>query len=148
MIGISMVAMPILYSVGGNVALLFGMLKPKATTQIGAQVAKNVALATLVVTIDRCQKNRSPAKARPAKMSARPIRRSDGAPASAIRSQAQSSGSARATRQKALANGPTSARRTKIGDMPIARAPTTSAAKGAPKPPCGLAAGEACVIRF
>jgi hypothetical protein len=28
-------------------------------------------------------------------------------------------------------NGPTSASRTKIGDMPIASAPTTSAAKGA-----------------
>ena len=105
-------------------------------------------MATLVVTIDRCQKNRSPAKARPAKTSARPIRPSDGSRASAILSQAHSSGSASVTRQKALANGPTSARRTKIGDMPIASAPATRAAKGAPKPPCGLAAGEACVIGF
>ncbi len=81
-------------------------------------------------------------------MSARPIRPSDGWRASAILSQAHSSGSASVTRQKALANGPTSARRTKIGDMPIASAPTTRAANGAPKPPCGLAAGEACVIRL
>ena len=39
------------------------------------------------------------------------------------------------TRQKALVNGPTSASRTKIGDTPIATAPTTSAAKGARTPP-------------
>jgi hypothetical protein len=52
-------------------------------------------------------------------------------PRSLILIQAQSTGNARATRQKALVKGPTSATRTKIGDTPITSAPTTSAEKGA-----------------
>jgi hypothetical protein len=37
----------------------------KRMTKIGAEQAKKVALATVVLRIDRCQKNKSPAKARP-----------------------------------------------------------------------------------
>ncbi len=47
------------------------MSRPNRTTQIGAVVAKNVALAMLVLKIDRCQKNKSPATASAAKMVAR-----------------------------------------------------------------------------
>jgi hypothetical protein len=42
------------------------------TTNSGAVVARKVALATVVPRIERCQKNRSPAKARPARIEARP----------------------------------------------------------------------------
>ena len=99
-------------------------------TQIGAVVAKKVALATLVCRIAECQNSRSPAKARPASNVGQrePPPRRGCAPSSRIHSH--SSGSASATRQKALANGPTSAQRTKIGDMPIAMAPTDERAKG------------------
>src|SRR5205085_3120689 len=95
----------------------------------GAVVAKNVALATVVLMIARCQTRRSPVKARPASMVAGGNERRGapaGARASSILIQTYSTGSARLTRQKALANGPTPAAlatRTKSGEMPIATAP-------------------------
>ena len=46
------------------------MSQPNRTTQIGAVVAKKVALATLVWTMARCQKKRSPAKASPDRIAA------------------------------------------------------------------------------
>ena len=64
------------------------------------------------------------------------------------RIQAHSAGSASATRQNALANGPTSARRTKIGEMPIASAPATSAAKGAPSRPAASPRGRLASLVF
>ena len=42
--------------------------QPKMTTQSGAIVAKKVALAIVVRMMERCQKNRSPVKAMPARM--------------------------------------------------------------------------------
>ena len=57
--------------------------------------------------------------------------------AASMRAQSQSTGRARATRQKALAKGPLSARRTKVGEAPIATAPRRSAAKGKAKPASG-----------
>ena len=50
-------------------------------------------------------------------------------------------GERRATRQKALAKGPTSAKRTKIGEMPIASAPRRSAATGAARESRGAGTG-------
>ena len=47
--------------------------------------------------------------------------------------QINRNGKASATRQKALANGPTSAKRTNTGEIPIATAPKTSAAKAGAK---------------
>ena len=81
--------------------------------------------------IARCQKLRSPAKSSPAAMTemrADVSAGSDLAGCSSI-AQSQSAGSARPTRQKALVNGPTSAKRTKTGDIPIAIAPATRARK-------------------
>src|SRR5918997_3040822 len=114
-------------------------------TKMGAEQAKKVALATVVLRIDRCQKNKSPAKARPASTVAREKRRvCGGALASSSRIQAYSTGKARNTRQNALAKGPMSAaaRRTNSGETPIAAAPAHNAAKAGPKPTSSRAGRE------
>jgi cell pole-organizing protein PopZ len=108
------------------------MNQPNNTTQIGAVVANKVALATVVWVMARCQKNKSAEKAAPAQRVARG-KRLEGFPhpRSLIRIQPYNTGKASATRQKALVKGPTPARRTKIGESPMATAPMTSAANGA-----------------
>src|SRR3954468_11071329 len=94
-----------------------------AVTKSDARLASNVEFATEVKRIDQCQKARSPAKAKPAAMSighaARGARR-ERAPS---RASGHNSGAASATRQKALALGPTSAMRTKMGESAIQVAP-------------------------
>src|SRR3954469_13339395 len=93
--------------------------------------ASNVAFATEVSLIDQCQKERSPVKLRPTARSAMAC----GLSGRVVRArrdnnaQIQSAGAASATRQNADVMGPTSARRTKIGEKPIAVAPRISAAK-------------------
>src|SRR3954470_11482615 len=93
------------------------------------RLASNVAFATEVSLIDQCQNERSPVKLRPTARSAMAcglsgrvvrVRRDSNA-------QIQSAGAASATRQNADVIGPTSARRTKIGEKPIAVAPRISA---------------------
>src|SRR5262245_58293287 len=169
--------------------------KAPSATQIGMVVASNVALATVVPRIARCQKNRSPANRMPVRMMVRskgvsfcsetpspaalrsatsPPSKSDvsdfdqvlvpnsgklefggevdswhgiatqaplpggersaakrpGEGVSDFRSHhahTHKNGSARNTRQNALACGPTSAQRTKIGDAPMKTAPSASA---------------------
>jgi hypothetical protein len=81
------------------------MSHPNTTTQIGAVVAKKVAFATVVVTIERCQKKRPAANATPAQIVAGDIFGTSTSARSLVRTQAYKTGSARATRQKALVNG-------------------------------------------
>ena len=104
----------------------------KSTTQIGAVVAKKVALAIVVARIERCQSSKSPAKSSP-EITAGHVKVGL-APLPAWRSSnlahAQSMGRASDTRQNADANGPTPSMfdsRTKSGDTPIANAPIRSA---------------------
>src|SRR5438270_11739377 len=87
---------------------------PKAT-QIGAVVARKVALATVVARMARCQKKRSPAKNNPESQTLRSMPEESGDPFSA-KAQSARKGSAKKQRQNALAYGPTSARRTKIAE--------------------------------
>src|SRR4051812_14844404 len=85
---------------------IFSLSRSQApsATQIGAVVAKKVALATVVAMIDKCQKNRSPAKKTPDKMTARSMPRTDAAsPPFSHAAQIARNGSARAQRQNALA---------------------------------------------
>ncbi len=97
-----------------------------SATQIGAVVARNVAFATVVPRIAKCQKNRSPVNSSPASSIARSSR-GHAAERFSIRIHTQRNGSARNTRQNALAYGPTSAHRTNSTEAPIAIAPSTSA---------------------
>ena len=99
-------------------------------TQTGAKVAINVALAIVVLKIDRCQKNKSPAKNSPQQMMGQSnvqlivilcLRAS-------ILAQNHNIGSPKNTRQNALANGPTSAKRTNTGETPMAIAPMINSA--------------------
>ena len=101
------------------------------TTQTGARQDIKVALAIVVLTIDRCQKTRSPEKNRPDNNTA-------GANVSFSReflsrsshhAHTNNTGSPSNTRQNALANGPTSENRTNTGDTPMAMAPMVKAAK-------------------
>ncbi len=91
-------------------------------------------MATEVFSIAKCQKNRSPANRNPIQRINPASRRGSSAATSlrelSILSQAQRKGIDRAMRQKALANGPTSANRTKMGEAPMATAPRTSATMG------------------
>ncbi len=113
-----------------------------SATQTGARQDMSVALAMVVFMMARCQKVRSPAKNSPASN----VARSKAKAPSAGRSQASQNhrtGRARPARQKADAKGPTSARRTKIGDTPMAMAPATSATKAMDGPIAGGVAGMA-----
>ena len=98
-----------------------------SVTKIGARFASSVALAMLVSMIDQCQTARSPAKKKPAHTSSR-----EGAgfcPSGSVRAQSahsHSSGSASATRQKAVETGPVSLTFTKRADVAIAAAPASS----------------------
>jgi hypothetical protein len=117
-----------------------------SVTNTGAKLDSSVALATLVHFSDTCQAARSQAKHTPASRAALSGVR-DGAAADAgdvggelscaAIAQIHSSGTASATRQKALATGLTSDRRTKIGAKAIAAAPASRARKASG---CGAAA--------
>jgi len=97
-------------------------------TKIEARLASSVALATDVAWIDQCQKARSPAKARPAPASSQRSRGLGAPPArGASAAAAHNSGTASATRQNALAVGPTSAMRTQMGESAMQLAPAKRA---------------------
>jgi hypothetical protein len=103
-----------------------------SVTNNDARLASSVAFATVVSRIELCQKPRSPAKAKPAAISsgqalARVPCRSRGLAITRI----QSTGTASATRQNALAVTPVSETRTQIGDSAMQSAPASSAASGA-----------------
>src|SRR5262245_46746204 len=92
-------------------------------TKIDARLASRVELATEVCWIEACQKPRSPAKAMPA--ARRSIFRPVKLPGEDLRKRtgSHSAGTARATRQNAVAVGPHSDRRTKIGESAMHVAP-------------------------
>src|SRR5436190_9665317 len=96
-----------------------------SVTKSEARFASSVELATEVKRIDQCQKPRSPAKAKPAASSNRQSARA--LPCGDTASSGHSSGAASATRQKALAVGPTSETRTKIGESAMQVAPASKA---------------------
>src|SRR5258706_14817411 len=88
-----------------------------SVTKIDARLASSVELATDVYWIDQCQNARSPAKAMPARSSeTRWARKLVVSPVFNEKNKIQSSGTARLTRQKALAVGPTSDTRTQNRD--------------------------------
>src|SRR5919199_3567778 len=99
-----------------------------AVTKSDARFASSVELATEVKRIDQCQKPRSPANAKPAAGNMGHAARPAGARVPS-RASGHSSGAASATRQKALALGPTSAKRTKMGESAIQVAPASNAAR-------------------
>ena len=102
-------------------------------TKIGAVLANKVALATEVSVTDQCQVARSPAKNIPASTSSQTSRRrgrrdSDSfeyVPPFSRAVQANSTGKARNARWNAVAVGPNSLRRTKMGESATSNAPTT-----------------------
>src|SRR4051812_35322953 len=102
-----------------------------SVTNTAERFASKVALATEVSLIDQCQNDRSPVKLRPTARSAMAC----GLSGMVVRArrerraQIHNAGAASATRQNADVIGPTSARRTKIGEKPIAVAPRISAAR-------------------
>ena len=99
-------------------------------TNIGAKLARSVALATEVNLIDVCQKAKSPAKKNPAKSSERISAADCGLSAECLSRLIHNHkiGKAKTGRQKAVAVGPISDKRTKIGASPIAAAPINKAA--------------------
>ena len=102
-----------------------------STTKTGAVVARNVAFATVVSRMARCQKKRSPAKARPA----RSARTSEGFPRPGIVRLLEPHPSVEhRQRQRDAPEGAgerpdpsAAANRTKIAEKPSATAPATSA---------------------
>jgi len=108
---------------------------PASVTKMGARFASSVELATDVHTMDQCHTPRSPAKKRPAPrrgqvipaeagIQPEPLARRGWIPVfTGMTFNIQRSGTASAQRQKALATGPVSARRTKIGAKAIAQPP-------------------------
>src|SRR3954462_4956970 len=113
-----------------NVAL--GRRPQKIQTTIvtngAARLARRVEFATEVKRMDQCQKPRSPANASPAAPSS--FQSIDSGVVRRVAStSSHSSGAASATRQNALAVGPTSARRTKIGESAMKVAPANRAGR-------------------
>jgi hypothetical protein len=111
--------------------------QPARVTTMGARLASSVAFATEVHTIEMCQAPRSRAKISPARIAGMAIVTPGAAVAAPARgpiqkAHAQSSGAASATRQKALATGPVSERRTKIGAKPMAQPPARRHANARP----------------
>src|SRR5205814_1249559 len=102
---------------------------PMSVTKMVARFARSVELATDVHTIDQCQTPRSAAKKKPAAMmgshEAEPSRRPFPKPEGerCWKAHAHKIGAASAVRQKALATGPVSESRTKIGAKAIAQPP-------------------------
>jgi hypothetical protein len=107
-------------------------------TKTGARLNRSVELATEVNTIDQCQRAMSPAKKAPARVKPRMIRcpesRRSGTAARRFPTSVYNhrTGRARARRQKAVvAVGPSSLRRTKMGEQSMPTAPEIRAARGA-----------------
>src|SRR5690606_8173238 len=102
-----------------------------SVTKTGARLASSVALATAVICSARCQAARSAARKTPGNInrtwSRSPAGRSSAAATDKTFEASMNGSSASATRQKAVAIGPTSDRRTKIGEPPIAAPPTRRA---------------------
>ena len=100
-----------------------------SVTSSGAQFASRVAAAIDVSSSDQCHNSRSPAKNTPAQMNSgsRSVARGALAPRRSSHAHTARNGSASAPRQKAVAVGPVSDRRTKIPELPIASAPPNSA---------------------
>ena len=92
---------------------------------------KSVALATVVNWIDQCQNAKSKAKNKPTIRS--PLKSENlcnlfwSRPSGTRIDHRKKNGSDKATRQNAVADGPTSLMRTKIGENPISAAPSSSA---------------------
>src|SRR5688500_12570009 len=121
-----------------GVTFCFQRTHPARVTKMGARFASSVEFATDVHTIDQCQTPRSAAKKSPARMigvqtgvrSLFVTKESDpGLLRRVDASHSHKNGTARAVRQKALATGPVSERRTKIGANAIAVPPRRRHAK-------------------
>src|SRR4028119_1020465 len=103
---------------------------PPKATKAGARLTSSVELATEVRPTAQCHRAMSPVKNSPARTRARRSpyakgRRAVRSRPSAIRVHRKRIGTARATRQNAVALGPNSLRRTQTGEGPKARAPAT-----------------------
>ncbi len=102
-----------------------------SVTKIGAILASNVAFATDVMCSDKCHAPRSKAMNRPGRARRRQSVGVSGAASFSSRrsrpSMNSSGKTASARRQKPVASGPTSERRTNIGELPIAMPPTMRA---------------------
>src|SRR5512139_1855932 len=96
---------------------------PASVTKMGARLASSVELATEVYMIDQCHTPRSQAKKTPAPASEAADTRTGAG--SARSAHSHSRGAASAVRQKALATGPASERRTKIGAKAMAQPPAS-----------------------
>ena len=107
---------------------------PASVTKIGARFASSVELATEVQTMDQCQTPRSRAKKMPAQkrgeIGLRAVASAE-APGATRSAQSHSTGVASATRQKALATGPVSESRTKIGAKAMQQPPARRQRKAA-----------------
>ena len=118
-----------------RVTCCFQNSQPASVTKMGARLASSVELATEVKRIEKCHTPRSAAKKRPApkQRQRRHAHRRAGLRAPrACSTHAQSRGAASAQRQKALATGPVSARRTRMGANAMAQPPTSRHAKAPP----------------
>ena len=100
-----------------------GDAENQSVTNNGARLESSVELVTDVSLSDQCQSVRSAANKNPHAMII-----SHGLEATGFRA-AQSTGSAMATRQKAVAVGPVWLRRTQMGAKAIPTAPSSAAAK-------------------
>ena len=99
-------------------------------THTGARPTRNVALAMVVLRMDKCQKPKSPANNMPASNAGLEILM-DNCVALFLASQnahKKRTGRANKTRQNALAKAPTSASRTNTGEKPMTMPPTNRAA--------------------
>ena len=103
-------------------------------TKIDARFASNVEFATDVYLMDQCQNARSPANAMPATSNmGKSVFNAFVCFVFNEKNKIQSSGTARQTRQNALAVGPTSDTRTQIGDSAMKIAPPNSANSDRPR---------------
>src|SRR5688572_2607976 len=111
-----------------GVTFCFQRTHPARVTKMGARFASSVEFATDVHTIDQCQTPRSRAKKSPAAQTAGESRGAEGGGAEGrgvFASQSHKNGTASATLQNALATGPVSDRRTKMGANAMAQPPAS-----------------------
>ena len=99
----------------------------QSVTKIGEMLPSSVEFATEVKRTEKCHTPRSAAKKVPAPASASSGTRDSSPAARCVRAQGHSSGTASAQRQNALATGPVSASRTRIGANAIEQAPASKA---------------------
>src|SRR5690349_13181063 len=97
-------------------------------TKIEARLASRVEFATEVSLIELCQKARSPAKARPAASRRQVLPEKLPREDRFVNTRIHKTGTARATRQKAVAVGPASESLTKMGESAMHAAPKRSVA--------------------